>query len=188
LDLKGLSLLRVDESTTFKPFNCSDEDLNDFLINKSKLYFREHLATTFIIESKDLTYAYYSILNDSLRVEEMNFASKSSFKRFLHNLVPHRKRHLENFPAVKIGRLAINSNIQTTGLGTLIVNNIIDYAINLNDSCACKLLTVDAYRQSLGFYEKMGFEYFTEKDIEQSERQMFLDLTPIIKASKELEK
>jgi hypothetical protein len=26
----------------------------------------------------------------------------------------------------------------------------------------------------------MGFEYFTENDIEESERQMFLDLTPII--------
>jgi len=181
LNLTGLSLIRLEEDTIIKPFDCGDSDLNDFLFNKSKNYLKEHLATTFIIESNDLTYAYYSILNDSLRVEELDFASKSAFQRFLKNLVTHRKRHLENFPAVKIGRLAVNNNIQISGLGKMIVNNIIDYAINLNENCACKLITVDAYSQSLGFYKKMGFEFFTENDIEESERQMFLDLTPIIK-------
>lgn len=185
MNLEGLKLLKVEESTIFKPFNCNDEDLNDFLINKSKHYFSEHLATTFIIESEDLIYGFYSILNDSLRVEEVNFASKSSFKRVIKNLVTHRKRHLENFPAIKIGRLGINSDIQTKGLGRIIVNSIIDYAVNQNEFCACKLITVDAYKQSLGFYEKMGFEYFSINDFDHSERQMFLDLTPIIKGISE---
>lgn len=185
VDLTGLSLIRLEEDTVIKPFDCgdteADADLNDFLFNKSKNYLKEHLATTFIIESDEITYAYYSILNDSLRVEHLNFASKSAFKRFLKNLVTHKKRHLENFPAIKIGRLAVNKNIKIAGLGRMIVNTVIDYAINLNENCACKLITVDAYSQSLGFYEKMGFEYFTENDADESERQMFLDLTPIIK-------
>ena len=87
LDLKGLSLIRLDENTIIKPFDCGDTeahaDLNDFLFNKSKNYLKEHLATTFIIESDEITYAYYSILNDSLRVEQLSFASKSAFQRFL---------------------------------------------------------------------------------------------------------
>lgn len=185
MDLTGLSLIKLTEDTIIKPFDCGDSephaDLNDFLFNKAKNYLKEHLATTFIIESNEITYAYYSILNDSLRVEQLSFASKSAFQRFLKNLVSHRKRHLENFPAIKIGRLAVNKNIQISGLGKMIVNNIIQYAINLNEDCACKIITVDAYSESLGFYEKMGFEYFTENDSEESERQMFLDLTPIIK-------
>ncbi len=185
MDLTGLTLIRLKEDTIIKPFDCGDLDLNDFLFNKSKSYLKEHLATTFLIESEDITYAYYSILNDSLRVEEMNFASKNSLKKFLQNLVTHRKRHLENFPAVKIGRLAVNSNIQISGLGKMIINNTIDYAINLNENCACKLLTVDAYSKSLGFYKKMGFEFFTENDKDENERQMFLDLTPIIKTFQE---
>lgn len=185
MDLTGLSLIRLEEDTVIKPFDCGDSeahaDLNDFLFNKAKNYLKEHLATTFIIESSEITYAYYSILNDSLRVEQLNFASKNKFQRFLKNLVSHKKRHLENFPAIKIGRLAINKNIQISGLGKMIVNNVIEYAINLNENCACKIITVDAYSQSLGFYQKMGFEFFTENDSEESERQMFLDLTPIIK-------
>jgi predicted GNAT family N-acyltransferase len=189
LELKGLSLIKLEENTVIKPFDCGDsdshKDLNDFLFNKAKNYLKEHLATTFIIESEDITYAYYSVLNDSLRVEKMDFASKSAFLRFLKNLVSHPKRHLINFPAIKIGRLAVNKNIQISGLGKMIVNNVIEYAINLNETCACKLITVDAYSQALGFYEKLGFEYFTESDAEESERQMFLDLTPIIKTFKE---
>ena len=192
MDLKDLSLIRLQEDTIIKPFDCGDSeahaDLNDFLYNKSKNYLKEQLATTFIIESDEITYAYYSILNDSLRVEQLSFASKSAFLRFLKNLVTHRKRHLENFPAIKIGRLAVNKNIQISGLGKMIVNNVIEYAIKLNENCACKIITVDAYSQSLGFYEKMGFEFFTENDAKESERQMFLDLTPISQTLKEAKK
>jgi hypothetical protein len=58
-------------------------------------------------------------------------------------------------------------------------------AIDQNAHCACKLITVDAYEQSLGFYEKKGFLYFTETDKDKDTRQMYLDLTPIINASME---
>jgi len=61
-------------------------------------------------------------------------------------------------------------------------------AITQNKSCACKLLTVDAYEQSLGFYEKKGFTYFTDNDKGKDTRQMYLDLTPIINASQEEER
>lgn len=190
MDLSGLSLIRLEETTIIKPFDCgkseAHKDFNDFLFNKAKNYLKEHLATTFIIESGELTYAYYSILNDSLRVEQIDFTSKSAFLRFLKNIVPHPKRHLINFPAIKIGRLAVNKNIQISGLGKMIVNNVIDYAINQNEKCACKIITVDAYSLSLGFYEKLGFEYFTSNDSDHTERQMYLDLTPIIRTFKEI--
>ena len=188
MDLAGWSLIKLSDETIIKPFDCGDNDLNDFLFNKAKNYQNEHLATTFIIENADVTLAYYSILNDSLSVESIEFASKNAFKRFLQNLVSHRKRHLNNFPAIKIGRLAVNNQIKISGLGKMIVNSIIDYAINTNENCACKLITVDAYAQSLGFYEKMGFEYFTGKDENKDERQMFLDLTPLILTNKNLNK
>lgn len=181
----GYSLIKLTKDTIIKPFDCGDDDLNDFLINKAKKYYSEHLATTFIIEDANITVAYYSILNDSLRIENEKFASKTKFKRFLKNLVSHSKRHLKYYPAVKIGRLAVNKDVQNTGLGKIIINNIIKYSIEINEKCACKLITVDAYSKSLAFYEKSGFEYLTEMDKDNTERQMFLDLTPIIKAFEE---
>ena len=59
---EGYSLIKLTEDTIIKPFDCDDDDLNDFLINKAKKYYSEHLATTFIIEDANITVAYYSIL------------------------------------------------------------------------------------------------------------------------------
>jgi len=180
MNLEGLSLIKVSDDTLIKPFDCGDEDLNDFLFNKAKNYHKELLATTFVIEDTANTVAYYSIFNDSLRVEEFDFASKSAFKRFLQQLTSHPKRHLRYFPAIKTGRLAVNQNIKKSGFGKMIINHIIDFALNLNEECACKLITVDAYEQSLSFYAKMGFSYLSENDKGKNTRQMYLDLMPLI--------
>ncbi|MEX0780342.1 MAG: GNAT family N-acetyltransferase [Balneolales bacterium] len=170
---------KVDSGTTIKAFNCGDDDLNDFLLNKSKLYAHELLATTFVLESPDRTKAFFSILNDTLNVQENTFASKSAFKRFLKELVTHPKRHLISFPAIKIGRLAVDESAKRLGLGSVIVNYIINYAISQNDKCACKLVIVDAYSQSLGFYEKFDFLYLSDNDRYDDTRQMYINLSSI---------
>jgi predicted GNAT family N-acyltransferase len=183
MELAGLSFIKIDSTTEIKPFDCGDGDLNDFLFSKAKLYQQEHLAVTYLIEDAERTIAFFSIFNDSLKVEESSFASKSAFKRLLSGLVSHPKRHLRYFPALKLGRLAVDNASKKGGIGTTIINFIISLALEQNQSCACKLLTVDAYEQSLAFYEKKGFLYLTESDKGKDTRQMYLDLTPIINAA-----
>lgn len=178
-DLSQLSLILLNENHTIKPFDCGDADLNEFLFEKAKLYKNELLATTFILENSTQTVAYYSIFNDNLKVEEEEFASKSAFKRFLKELVSHPKRHLKSFPALKIGRLGIDKTFKGKGLGKLIINNIISEALELNQKQGCKLITVDAYNESLVFYERLNFEYLTENDKEDETRQMYFDLTTL---------
>lgn len=114
-----------------------------------------------------------------MKVELESFASTSAFRRFLKELVSHPKRHLKSFPALKIGRLGIDRNFKGKGLGKLIVNSIINDALELNEKQACKLVTVDAYSQSLTFYERLNFEYLTESDKDEETRQMYFDLTSL---------
>ena len=104
-DSLNFSLILLTDQHTIKPFDCGDTDLNEFLFEKAKEFKKAFLATTFLIESESKTVAYYSIFHDSLNIEEQDFASKNMFKKFLKNLVPHPKRHLKSFPALKIGRL-----------------------------------------------------------------------------------
>lgn len=177
---------KVDDSSVFKPFDCGDDDLNDFLLNKSIEFSKEQLATTFVIQNAEITVAYYSIFNDSVNTQHIDFASKSAAARFLKSLVSFPKRHLKSYPAIKIGRLGVTNSIQRSGLGKIIVNSIIEYAIELNEQCACKIITVDAYTQSLQFYERLGFKYFSDSDIGDDTRQMYLNLTPLILASFEV--
>ena len=183
MDFTGLSLIKINHSTAIKSFDCGDSDLNDFFLQKAKDYRNELLAVTYLLENEERTIAFFSIFNDSVRVQEKDFASKSAFKRFLKGLVSHPKRHLEYFPALKIGRLAVCNQTQKGGIGKAIIDFIVDYAMKQNEDCACKLISVDAYSQSLKFYERMGFTYFTDDDSGKDTRQMYLDLTPYINSS-----
>ena len=117
------------------------------------------------------------MLNDSLQLKEEDFPSKSKYKKFLSHLIPHPKRHLKSVPAVKIGRLAIDKTYKGKGLGRIFIRNISDDCIELNKKIACRLITVDAYKEALPFYQRFGFEFLTEKDEQEDIRQMFLDLT-----------
>jgi len=103
MDFAGLSLIKVNNNTIIKPFDCGDDDLNDFLHSKSVFYSNELLATTYLLEDENDTIAFFSLFNDNVRVEETDFASKSAWKRFLSDIVSHPKRHFKYFPAIKIG-------------------------------------------------------------------------------------
>ena len=175
-----VSILLLTEGYPIKPFDCEDEDLNDFLFNEATPYQKELLATTFVMENDKQTLGYYSLLNDSLQLREDMFASKSQFRKFLRALMPYPKRHLKTIPALKIGRLAIDKSFKGKGLGSVIMANIISKCIKMNKEQACRLITVDAYKQAIPFYQKMGFKFLTEDDKNDTTRLMFLDLANII--------
>ena len=44
--LEGLSFFQLKENYPIKPFDCEDDDLNDFLFNEAIPYTKEMLATT----------------------------------------------------------------------------------------------------------------------------------------------
>ena len=175
-----VSILLLTEGYSIKPFDCEDEDLNDFLFNEATPYQKELLATTFVMENDEQTLGYYSLLNDSLQLREDMFASKSQFRKFLRELMPYPKRHLKTIPALKIGRLVIDKSFKGKGLGSVIMANIISKCIKMNKEQACRLITVDAYKQAIPFYQKMGFKFLTEDDKNDTTRLMFLDLANII--------
>lgn len=48
--LQDMSFFRLREGHIIKPFDCEDEDLNEFLFQEAIPYRKEMLATTFVIE------------------------------------------------------------------------------------------------------------------------------------------
>ena len=94
-----LSFLLLTEEHIIKPFDCEDEDLNDFLFNEAILYQKQMLATTFIVENSERTLGFYSLLNDTMQIKEELFPSKSQYKKIVSGLLPHLKRHLKSIPS-----------------------------------------------------------------------------------------
>lgn len=70
------------------------------MFEKAIPYRKEMLATTFLIENKERTLGYYSLLSDSFRVEETLFTSKNQYNKF-KKILPHPKRYLKSIEVSK---------------------------------------------------------------------------------------
>lgn len=149
--LGDYSLVPITESDIANiPDNFSTEnDLNEFFTQDALMYENNLYAKTYkfvFVHKPELILGLVSLLNDSLKLD-----SKSQQKRETHRL----KMWMNNYPAVKIGRLAINSNFSGHGLGTTLINLVKRFFLE-NNRTGCRFITVDAYNKEpvLKFYQK----------------------------------
>ena len=172
MNYKSLRQYQLYSDTTIKPFRCTEQDMNGFLFDDAKRYQTELMAVTYLLEDsdKDVTVAYYRLLADKI---SFNPEEKSAWNKINRN-IPNNKRR-KNYPAVKIGRLAVNEDYAGCGLGSMIIRNIM-YTFTQVKRLGCRFLTVDALRSATSFYEKCGFKFFTEEDKDDETRLMFFDL------------
>ena len=134
------------------------------------------MAVTYLLESMELnkTVAYYSLLADKII---FNPEDKTVWNKLNRN-IPNNKRR-RSYPAVKIGRLAVNDEFEGEGIGTFILDSI-KYAFVNVKRLGCRFITVDALNNAVNFYKKNGFLFFTEQDKDEETRLMFFDLKNFI--------
>lgn len=173
--LENFSLIRLDQDYEIKPFDCDDEDLNDFLFNDSKPALCQHLAVTYLLEEDGKTTAYFSLLNDKISYKELR---TDAFENVKVIFLDTGFDNLQSFPAVKIARLGVNESSKGKGVGRWITDYLKVLFIE-NNRTGCRFITVDAYEKSLKFYERTGFSYMTNKDEGKPTRLMYFDLQTI---------
>lgn len=174
MTLHDFKFYKLELDTEVKPFRCSDEDLNGFLFDDAKNYFREMLAATYILENtvEGKTAAYFSLLNDSISFNASTM-EKSTWNR-INRKIPNGKRR-GHYPALKIGRLAVSEQYAGKGLGSDILD-FIKYMFVHDRKYGCRFLTLDAYQRAVGFYEKNGFKLLSSTDEDDLTRSMYYDL------------
>lgn len=172
MDLSKFTFRQIEADTEIKSFDCGDADLNDFLVSDAKNYLRAMMALTYLLEdnAEDKTVAYYSLLNDKIVFdpEDKHFWNK------LNRKIANNKRRKE-YPAVKIGRLAVSSKYSGNHIGEAILLQVKHMFATMRRS-ACRFITVDAYAAAVPFYEKCGFMFLSEKDKNSKTRAMYFDL------------
>ena len=152
-----MKIVRLTQEHTFKPFDCGEDDLNDFLLQDAKQYAKGLLAVTYVIEDDDMTVAFFSLSNDRISLAE---SDKATWRR-IRNSFPHRK-HRSDYPAV--------------------ITEIIDFVKHTfitSNRTGCCFVTVDALRSAVPFYENNGFKPLRKVN-EGETIPMYYDLTQLI--------
>ena len=170
-----MELIRLTPETEIKPFDCDDTDLNGFLFDDAKNYGTSLLAVTYLLQDEKNTIAYFAYQNDKISHTDIGGGNTKAFAKRVGSFLPLEKGEFKSYPAVKIGRLAVSTDYKGKGHGKQIIQFTIRYFTEKNKT-GCKFITVDAYKKSLEFYEKMGFKYLSSADKNSDTRLMYYNL------------
>jgi GNAT superfamily N-acetyltransferase len=168
------SLVRLHPDVPVRNFDCGVPDLNDFLIDDAYDYMRALMSVTYVVQNGADISAYFSVLNDSLRLEPVDKAERNRLNRS----IPNDKR-AKSYPAVKLGRLAVNKPMQRAGFGSVILEWLKIFFLTKNKT-GCRFIIVDALNNesALKFYQRNEFVFLMKGDVHEPTRLMYYDLKP----------
>lgn len=151
-------------------FTCGEADLDDFLRSDALRLQTHRVARTYLAFYGADVIGYMTLLADAVVLET------KERKRLALGAHDHPA-----VPALKIARLAIADSFRTThaGAGTALIGIALAIGSDLSERIGCRLLTVDAYPESVAFYEKLGFIRNGAKPYQGREHpSMRLDIFP----------
>ena len=174
-------LRKFNSSTdTTKPFDCGNSDLNGFLLettvqqHNATMHSLELLSETYVaVDDNENILAYFSLLNDKI---EKGFSDMHIWNR-LSRKIPNAKRR-SSYPAVKIGRFAVENRYQHTGLGAELISFVQGWIVTQRKT-GCRFITVDAVNSAVGFYIKFDFTIMKSQESSEQTTAMFFDLKSI---------
>lgn len=141
-----IEILREDH--TLSGFQSRTQELVDFLVDDALQNQMQKISLTFLFFYKEQLVGYITLLNDSIKL-------RGELREFFKN----KDIHYGSLPALKVGRICVDSRFERRGIGTEMIRLAYRHAEKIQKELAgCRFVTLDAKRSSLAFYEKLGFK------------------------------
>ena len=172
MDEPEIQLVRLSRDYDLASFDCGDHDLNEFIVDDALTYQKQFLANTTLLLVDGEIRTYFALASDAIR---LNPNEKNAYGI---------ATPLNNFPALKIARLATHAKYRGQGFGTMALQFCVGLARHLNDEhrhdgIGCRFITVDAYRSALDWYLARGFiENETANNKKRDNVSLRLDALP----------
>ena len=158
-----------------QPFDCGNDDLNDFFANDVLNYNSELLGKSYCFtldEDETQVVAAFTVSNDSIKT----FILPNSRKKKVNADIP-RPKQMRSYPAVMIGRLGVNTNFRNIkgeekSIGDQLMDFIKSWFIDTSNKTGCRFIVVDAYNSEkpIRYYKRNGFvELFGSEEQEKEE-------------------
>ncbi|WP_421855901.1 GNAT family N-acetyltransferase [Oricola sp.] len=167
----NIQVVRLKPEHKFSGLKLGHENfapLKTFIRKVAQDYESQRLARTYVALLDEVPKAYISIVSGEIATDNPQD----------NNLVNNEDYPYKHYPALKIARLAVDSRMRGTGIGTILV----DLALGVANErvcpwVGCRFVVVDAKKESVKFYEKYGFTLLDTPDNRNSESPiMFIDL------------
>lgn len=180
VDSSNLDFIRLQPTNKVKSFDCGDEDLNNFILNRATPFDKYMLAVSYaFVDTNDTSrpLAYFSLANDKIATSD--FPNMTEFNRFRRKQGFPNEKRLKSYPAVKLCRLAVDQNAKGNQIGSSLLDYIKSMFV-INNKTGCRFITVDVYLAAVPFYEKNGFRMMNLEDDDPHTRLMYFDLMDLV--------
>ena len=126
-------------------FSSGDSSLDEWLSKRALKNEKNRASKTFVISLKGRVIGYYAL-------SAGNVSHKEAYKKLARNMP-------DPIPAVTLGRLAIDKQYQSRGLGSSLLRDALPRVLNVaNRDFAIKVVLVHAIDQkAIDFYRSKGF-------------------------------
>jgi GNAT superfamily N-acetyltransferase len=141
-------------------FDCGHIDTNEFIKEDAMEYQKRDIATTYVIREDGKVVGFISLAMGTIRIRD------------------HPRLHLpgigiNEYPAIKIGRLGVDKRHTRRGLGTRFLDLSMNIALELKDRVGCRFLSVDAYPHRINWYRDRGFKSLFSKQKDRKTMPMY---------------
>lgn len=185
-----LKILTRDVLGTCKSFHCGDADLDEFFSQDAPLHHDAMLGKSYCFvldEAPTVIVCAFTLSNDSVHVDNLPNARKKK----VNARIAYAKQ-MNRYPAILIGRLAVNENYADKGVGSELLSLIKSLSILPDNLTDCRFLAVDAKNEQkpLHYYEKNEFIYLYSSEEQEAKnldvelplktRFMFFDLIDLL--------
>jgi ribosomal protein S18 acetylase RimI-like enzyme len=161
-----------------KNFKSYEKELVNYLLEDSLKQQKNKICITYLWFHRitNELAGYLTLSNDCVKLTKIS----EELQRKL-NL---KGINYKSLPALKIGRLCVDDKFLRRGIGTLMIDFIINSANEISKKAGCRFIVLDAKRNndsskdSIHFYKKMGFKLLKERN--RKETPMYLDIYPLL--------
>ena len=162
LDCSKLKIIKADKDILRSvEFDCGDEDLNEFLLEDSFINIDNSLSKIYLCLYENKVVAFFSLSADSIKInEKLEIAYRT-------------------YPAIKIGRLAVHKDFQGMHIGSILIDWVVGFCLELRKDIGVRFISVDAYNKEkiISFYNYNLFEALQpEKNKNKNNMTMNRDL------------
>jgi len=150
IDFDKIKIRLINEDIDLNQFNCGNNDLNEFLKEDCIVQKKIMLNTTYLcIYNKEIV-GFITISTDSINIKELGEEYEETFQ--------NKEINYKRFPAIKIGRLAVDNKFQNKGIGEFLLHYLFEYLLKMSKELGFRFLSIDAYLSAYEFYTKNYFE------------------------------